>query len=213
MPRHDAVLFDLDGTLLDSVALILESYRHTLAAHGLAPRSREEILEGLGTPLEAQLGRWAPADRIEALIDTYVEHNLRVHDELVRPFEGVNAIVHALREAGTPLAIVTSKRRRGTTQGLAALGLSDAFDTWVCADDVARPKPHPEPVERALAVLGVGPERAVFVGDATHDVHAGRAAGVRTVAVLWGSGSRDALAAAAPDDWAGDAAELERLLL
>lgn len=213
MARFDAVLFDLDGTLLDSLQLIIDSYRHTLLAHGLAPRTDADILAGLGTPLEVSLGRFAetPGD-VEALVATYIAHNLEVHDALVQPYPGVCDLVHALADAGTPLAIVTSKRRRGTEMGLLALGLESRFEVLVCADDVERPKPHPEPVLRALRALSVEPARAVFVGDAVHDLHSGRAAGVHTVAVTWGAGREDDLRAAEPSEIARDADELRALL-
>lgn len=189
----DAVLFDLDGTLLDSIDLILVSYRHTLAAHGLAPRTDQDVLSGLGTRLEDQFRRWG-CDDIEALIATFVEYNLSVHDEWVRPYPGVSEIVRTLRARGTPLAVVTSKRRRGAGQGLRALGLETCFDALVCGDDVSRPKPDPEPVDRALGLLGVAPStRVTFVGDSTHDVHSGRAAGVHTIAATWGAGTREEL--------------------
>lgn len=187
----DAVLFDLDGTLLDSIALILESYRHTLAAHGLPPRADEDVLAGLGTTLEDQFGRWGCED-IDALVATYIEHNLHVHDELVRPYEGVNEIVLALHDRGTPLGLVTSKRRRGGEQGLRSLGLDHCFDALVFGDEVERPKPDPDPVERALAQLGLRASlRVSFVGDSRHDVHAGRDAGVHTIGVTWGAGTPD----------------------
>ncbi len=214
MPRFDAVLFDLDGTLLDSIELILASYHHTIAHHGLAPQTDEVILEGLGTPLEAQLSRWTDdPSAVPAMIATYRAHNLALHDEMVRPYPGVCEVVHSLRARGTRLAVVTSKRRDGTRRGLAALGLEASFDTLVCADDVRNAKPHPEPVELALERLGsVAPDRAVFVGDSTHDMRAGRAAGVRTAAVLWGPFTREALAPTAPDHVVGSAAELASLL-
>ncbi len=201
----DAVLFDLDGTLLDSIALILESYRYTLAAHGLPPHSDEDVLSGLGTTLEHQLTRWGCQD-VDGLIATYIEHNLVVHDELVRPYEGVSEIVLALRERGTPLGLVTSKRRRGGEQGLRALGLDGCFDALVFGDEVARPKPDPDPVERALAQLGLAPSlRVTFVGDSSHDVHAGRDAGVHTIGVTWGAGTAGEVADAnlVVDDAAG----------
>ncbi|MBX3273464.1 MAG: HAD family hydrolase [Sandaracinaceae bacterium] len=208
----DAVLFDLDGTLLDSIALILESYRHTLAAHGLPPRRDEDVLSGLGTTLEAQFRRWGYEAELDALVATYVEHNLRVHDALVRPYEGVSEIVHALHARGVPLGLVTSKRRRGGVEGLRALGLEGRFAVEIYGDEVARPKPDPDPVHRALAGLGLAPSRRItFVGDAIHDVEAGRAAGIHTSAVTWGSGRLDELRAA--DAIAHDARELARVLL
>ncbi len=214
MPRFDAVLFDLDGTLLDSIELILASYHHTIRVHGLPPQTDAAILDGLGTPLEAQLSRWTDdAASVPQMVETYRSHNLAIHDEMVRPYPGVSEIVHGLRDAGAKLAVVTSKRRDGTRRGLSVLGLSEVFDELVCADDVTRAKPHPEPVERALARLGVTPERAVFVGDSTHDMRAGRAAGVRTAAVLWGPFTREALAPTEPDHVVRTAAELAALLL
>ncbi len=215
MLRYDAFLFDLDGTLLDSIALILESYRYTLAAHGLPPRSDEDVLSGLGTTLEHQFTRWVgPDGPVQALVDTYIAHNLEVHDRLVTPYPGVTEVVEALHAAGARLAVVTSKRRRGAQAGLAALGLAECFEVLVAGDDVTRAKPDPEPVRLALSQLGdPAPARVVFVGDATHDVHAGQAAGVVTVAVTWGAGREDALVAAKPDHIARDAAALRALLI
>lgn len=214
MSRFDAVLFDLDGTLLDSIELILASYRHTLAHHGLPCPDDALILEGLGTPLEAGLRRWAPdPSAVPAMIETYVAHNLAHHDAMVRPYDGVCELVRGLREDGRKLAIVTSKRRRGTVLGLGAIGLAGCFDALVCAGDTPRAKPHPDPVQHALALLEVPRERAVFVGDSTHDMEAGRAAGVHTAAVLWGPFSRAALEATSPSAIARDAAELRAYLL
>jgi pyrophosphatase PpaX len=211
--RFDAVLFDLDGTLLDSIELILASYHHTIARHGLLPQTDADILAGLGTPLDAQLGRWTDdLAAIPAMIETYRAHNFEVHDAMVRAYPGVTEVVLALREAGTKLAVVTSKRRDGTRRGLAALGLSDAFDVLVCADDVERAKPHPEPVWRALDALDVPRERAVFVGDSTHDMASGRAAGVHTVGVLWGPFRREALVPHEPGALVEDADQLHRAL-
>jgi pyrophosphatase PpaX len=211
--RFDAVLFDLDGTLLDSIELILASYHHTIAHHGLPPQTDASILAGLGTPLDAQLRRWTTdVDAIPAMIETYREHNFAVHDAMVRPYPGVTEIVHELRGAGAKLAVVTSKRRDGTRRGLASLGLEDAFDLLVCADDVERAKPHPEPVWRALEGLGVAAEHAVFVGDSTHDMESGRAAGVHTVGVLWGPFRREELVPLEPRAIVADAAELRAAL-
>jgi pyrophosphatase PpaX len=215
MARFDAVLFDLDGTLLDSVALILASYRHTLAHHAIAPiMSDAAILEGLGTPLEAQLARWVDdPDRIAAMIETYRTHNMAIHDSMVRPYPGVCALVRELEANDIALAVVTSKRSDGTRRGLRAIGLEDVFDVLVCADHVERHKPHPEPVHRAIAELGVRRERTVFVGDSTHDVIAGRAAGVHTAAVLWGPFARAALENAGADVVVETVDQLRALLL
>lgn len=212
-PRFDGVLFDLDGTLLDSIELILASYRHTFAHHGIPRPDDARILAGLGTPLEAVLAQWAPDPRaVAAMVETYIAHNHAIHDAMVRPYPGVCELVHALRDDGRRLAIVSSKRRTGVLRGLRAIGLEACFDALVCAGETARAKPHPDPVRHALARLDLDPERAVFVGDSTHDMESGRAAGVRTAAVLWGPFTRAALEPTAPSAFARDAGELRRYL-
>jgi pyrophosphatase PpaX len=215
VPRFDAVLFDLDGTLLDSAELILTSYRHTLVAHGLPLPEDAEIRTGVGQPLEKQFSRWVQdTDEIARMVDTYRAHNLTIHDEMAAAFPGVNELVHKLHQHGTKLAIVTSKRREGTLRGLKKLGLADRFEVIITCDEVDRPKPHPEPVERALTALGgVDPARAVFVGDSTHDVHSGKAAGVHTVAVAWGVAAPEVLRDARPHSFVEDVRALAELLL
>lgn len=211
--RFDAVLFDLDGTLLDSIALILSSYHHTYAAHRLPPVDDAIILAGLGTTLEAAFSHYVedPAE-IARMVETYRVHNMALHDDMVRGYPGVSEVVRGLRERGVPLAVVTSKRREATLRGLAALGLSECFEWLVCADDVTRTKPHPEPVCAALERLRIEPSRAVFVGDSTHDMEAGRAAGVHTAAVLWGPFTRAALEPTRPSAFVHDAGELHAYL-
>ena len=202
MPTLQTFLFDLDGTLIDSVQLILDSYHHTLAAHGLPPRSDAEWLAGVGTPLTAQFADWKDdAGTMEALIDTYREYNLANHDRMVREFPGVVAAVRAIRAQGRKTGLVTSKNRRGAVRGLKLVGLDDAMDVLVCADDVTHPKPHPEPVEKAVSLLAADPACTVYVGDSIHDLLSGRGAGVRTAAVLWGPFTRSQLESAEPDFW------------
>lgn len=210
--KRDAVLFDLDGTLLDSIELILESYVHTLAAHALPPRTDEDVLSGLGTTLEDQFIRWGYADRVAELVQTYIDFNLREHDRFAKPYPGIDAIVSDLRAARVPLGLVTSKRRRGGEMGLRALGLDEMFEVAIYGDEVERPKPDPDPVHRALRGLGLEPsERVTFVGDAIHDIEAGRAAGIHTIAVTWGAGRREDLGSA--HAVVDDATSLRALLL
>jgi pyrophosphatase PpaX len=213
MPTLRTFLFDLDGTLIDSVQLILDSYHHTLAAHGLPPRSDDQWLAGVGTPLTAQFADWKDdAGTMEALIETYRVYNLANHDRMVREFPGVVAAVRAIRAQGRKTGLVTSKNRRGAVRGLKLVGLDDAMDVLVCADDVTNPKPHPEPVEKAVRLLAADPARTVYVGDSIHDLLSGRAAGVRTAAVLWGPFTRSQLEPAEPDFWLDRPEQLLSLL-
>jgi len=195
-------LFDLDGTLIDSVELILRSYRHTLRTHrGMVPPD-ELWLKGLGTPIRVQLRQWSEdAAEIEEMAATYSVYNLEHHDALVRPYDGIVSAVSGLKQEGKHLGLVTSKVRSGAVRGLQAAGLELAFDVIVGADDVRHPKPHPEPVLAALDRLRAQPGEAVFIGDSRHDLESGRAAGVKTAAALWGPFDRSHLADLEPDYW------------
>lgn len=202
-----AVLYDFDGTLADSTELIMRCYRHTMAAHlGEAPPD-EEWLSGFGMTLETQVARFArSAAEREAMLDTYRTHQREHHDAMLRPFPGTLETVEALAARGFGLAIVTSKHREATLRGMGLCGIVDHFPVIVTPEDVAEPKPHPEPVLHALERLGVAAEEAVFVGDSPHDMAAGRAAGVRTAGALWGPFPRAALEAERPD-WLLEAPE------
>jgi len=212
MPPLQTFLFDLDGTLIDSVRLILDSYHHTLAAHGLPPRSDDEWLRGVGTPLTAQFAEWRDSGLLDALVATYREYNLAHHDRMVTVYPGVVAVVTAIRRAGRATGLVTSKNRSGALRGLTLAKLEQFMDVLVCADEVTNPKPHPEPVQRALALLGADPGKSVYVGDSIHDMMSGRAAGVRTAAALWGPFGREHLEGATPDYWLERPENLLRLL-
>jgi pyrophosphatase PpaX len=196
------LLFDLDGTLIDSIDLILRSYRHTMRIHRREEPSDDVWMEGLGTPLWVQFRRWTSDEaEIRAMVDTYRDYNLAHHDELVRPYDGVVEQVLRLDAAGKTLGLVTSKMRGGALKGLRLAGLETAFDVVVGADEVTNPKPHAEPVLLALERLGRRPAEAVFIGDSRHDIESGRAAGVKTAAVLWGPFDRDHLEDLDPDYW------------
>jgi pyrophosphatase PpaX len=202
MPAIRTVLFDLDGTLIDSVRLILDSYHHTLATHGLPPRTDEEWLAGVGTPLTAQFAAWRDdPETLQALIATYREYNLTHHDRMVTVYPGVVDVVRVLKDDGITTGLVTSKNRAGAVRGLTLARLEAMMDVLVCADEVENPKPHPEPVEKAVRLLGADPRATVYVGDSVHDMLAGRAAEVRTAAVLWGPFGRSHLEGAQPDYW------------
>jgi len=195
-----AVLYDFDGTLADSTDLIMRCYRHTMATHLGSVPPDEDWLSGFGMTLESQLGRFARStDEALAMLDTYRDYQNTIHDDLLRPFPGAAETVAELDRRGYRLAIVTSKHRRAAMRGIELCGIVSHFDVIVTPEDVREPKPHPEPVLFALDKLGVRAEEALFVGDSPHDVAAGRAAGTRTAAALWGPFGREALERAGPD--------------
>lgn len=202
IPDYRGVLFDLDGTLVDSLDLILSSYRHTMSTHlGRTPPD-QEWLSTMGRPLRVQMQRFARSpDEHEAMIETYVTHNQANHDRLVRSFPGMRRAVASLRHHGYRLGVVTSKLRDASLRELESCGLDELFDGIITASDVDRPKPDPQPVELGLESLDLAPRQALFVGDSIFDLQAGRAAGVDTAAALWGPFNRQQLSGGDPDYW------------
>jgi pyrophosphatase PpaX len=149
------------------------------------------------------------------MVATYRAHTYSAHDDLVRPFEGMRGVLRELRSSGVSLGIVTSKHSVGTAMGLRACELeSDWFRTIVTSDSVEEYKPHPRPVLAALEDLGTVPGKDVlFVGDSTHDVRSGRAAGVSTAAAVWGPYEAPGLESVEPDYWLRSITELRALVL
>lgn len=200
--RIDTALFDLDGTLIDSIELIRQSYAHTLRVHRDFEPPLEFWLEGLGRPLRWQFAHFsADAAEIEAMVATYRAYNLERHDAMIRPFDGAVEAIALLKSRGLKLGVVTSKMHAGALRGLKHCGFEGLFDVVIGADNVDEHKPHPAPVRAALAQLGASAERAVMVGDSPHDLASGRAAGAFTAAVAWGPFPREQLLATAPDYW------------
>lgn len=199
----DILLWDLDGTLADTIPLIVAAYRHTMEVHHGSVPPDDRWLEHVGRPLRETLRDFtADADEAEALRRTYVGFQEREHDRMVRPYPGVVELVDELRRRRRTQALVTSKARDMALRTLGVCGLGEAFPVSITADEVTRGKPDPEPVQLALRDLAeAGREareggllgRVAFIGDSPHDVTAGRAAGVTTVGVTWGAFSAERL--------------------
>lgn len=207
-----AILFDLDGTLIDSIELILSSARHAFAEWRVRPTDAEWV-RGIGTPLVQQLRAYAANDdEVALLLERYRRYQHEHHDRLTRCYDDVPEVITALAERGHKLAVVTSKASPIAHQSLGFVGLDHCFPVVVGYDDTPRHKPDPEPVRVALSRLGVSPDDAVFVGDSPHDILAGNAADVVTIAALWGPFDRETLAEARPDHFIGCMAELPGVL-
>jgi pyrophosphatase PpaX len=211
-PRTLAVLLDLDGTLIDTVPFILSSVQYAFEGRSRRP-TEEEWIAGIGTPLRVQLAAYAdgPED-LEALLARYRAYQRAHHDANTRAYEGAVDAVRRVHAAGHRLAVVTGKLAEPAERSLRHVGLSPYIETLVGADSCARHKPDPEPVQLALARLGAAPGEALFLGDAPVDIAAGAAAGVVTVAALWGACSREALVAARPGHVLADIRELPLLV-
>src|SRR3954471_3763518 len=201
-PRPIAVLFDLDGTLIDTIQLLLESVQYAFREHlasGRRSPTEAEWIAGIGTPLVTQLRPYVEDDaELAALVAGYRVYQGQHHDRLTRCYASTPDVVAALKARGHPLGVVTSKADEIARRSLGHVGLLDMRDPIVGADSTTRHKPDPEPVLLALDRLGYAPDEAIFVGDSPHDVNAGNAAGVTTVAALWGPFDRATLDAARP---------------
>lgn len=210
--KPDALLFDLDGTLVDGAAAIHDSFEHAVAARGHPAIPRHLVAGRIGLPLRLMFRDLLGVDDRESaeLVRVYRARFEEAAPTLVRATPGMREALDAF--AGVPMAIVTTKAVEPARTVLRALEIEDRFAAVVGVDTVRRPKPDPEAVRVALARLGVGALHAVFVGDTIMDVLAGKSAGTRTIAMLSGHGDRGELMAAEPDATIEDLRELSQAI-
>ena len=211
--RFPTVLFDLDGTVVDSGAIILASMRHATREVLGRDYSDEELMQAVGGPgLEAQMQALAP-EHVERLVDVYRAHNIPLHDELEACL-GMEDVLVRLREDGRRLGVVTAKRRDTAQLAFDRVGLGHFFETVVGGDETERHKPDPEPLLLGAERLGADPVTTAYVGDSPFDVRAAKAAGMFAVAVTWGRiHERERLEAEEPDAIVDTAEELLAVLL
>jgi pyrophosphatase PpaX len=204
------VLFDLDGTLVDTEALILASFRYATKTVLGRDIPDEELRAKIGQPLTVQMWDWADGSQEvhDKLFNTYLEHNDRVHSQLIRSFPDTIPSLDALRAAGLPLGIVTSKRSENAARAMKSTGIDGYFEFVVAPDTFPAHKPDPEPVLHGCELLGVQHEECIYIGDSPYDMQAGRGTGCVTVAALWGMFGRDDLLAEHPDYAISSLAEL-----
>ena len=197
--RFETVLFDLDGTVVDSGAIILASMRHATRQVLGRDYSDEELLQTVGGPgLEAQMEALAP-EHVERLVTVYRAHNEPLHDEL-EACDGMADVLVRLQEEGRRLGIVSAKLRGTVELAFARVPLGHLFETIVGGDETERHKPDPEPLLLAARRLRVPPRDSAYVGDSPFDMRAARAAGMHGIAVTWGKiHGRESLEREEPD--------------
>ncbi len=183
--KFDAVIFDQDGTLTDTMDVIFQAFVNTVGRFSRIEVTRDELFNAMGPPEEKMLRRYLPA----ACFPEAEEFFFRHYDEAsgsLSLFPGVAETLDRLKKAGTRLCLFTGMGRRGTRWTFEVLDLGKWIDYPITGDDVRRPKPHPEGVFRALEAAGIPPERGLVVGDSPKDIEAGRIAGTKTGIALWG---------------------------
>lgn len=198
LSQVEAVLFDLDGTLIDTVTLILESFRHTTRTVFGEQLDDLTLMAGVGKPLRHQMHEFDP-ERAEELMRVYREFNSAHHDEMVTEYPGTHEVLTGLAERGVPLGVVTSKGTPMTKRGLELFGLDRYFPVVVTADDVEVHKPDPYPLAFAADLLGIELEKCAYIGDSPHDMEAALGGGAVSVAALWGAFTREDVLAPGPD--------------
>jgi len=210
--RFPVVLFDLDGTVVDSGGIILASMRHATLTVLEREIPDEELMAAVGGPgLEAQMRAFS-ADRVDELVRVYREHNEPLHDELESCL-GIGDVLVRLKDEGRRLGIVTAKRRATVALAFNVLPIEHLFETVVGGDETKAHKPDPEPLLLAAKRMDADPSDCAYVGDSPFDIRAAKAAGMFAVAVTWGGiHDRAKLEAERPEAIVDDAEELYGVL-
>ncbi len=178
------ILFDLDGTLINTNMLIINSFKYVFKENLDLIVEDNEIVQYFGEPLAYTMAKYTK-DRVEELVQKYVEYSLSIHDEYTESFKGVEEGLIILREKGYKLAIVTSKRRTTALRGLRLFDLEKYFEVIVSPEDTEKHKPEGEPVLKACELLNLKPEEVVMVGDSHNDILCGKNAGSKTCLVKY----------------------------
>ena len=193
--RWGTVLFDFDGTLANTIPLILASYRHTIATFGLTPADDTTIQSWIGRTLPDMFTELAGAEAAPGLMAAYSAWQDDHSEEYLEPYAGIDELVGELAAAGASMGIATSRRRDSAERLTRALGLHEHLPVLVAMEDTNAHKPAAEPLLMAAERIGAKPAEAVYVGDAVVDLGAARAAGMAGIGVTWGAGLPDALRA------------------
>lgn len=196
--KINTVLFDLDGTLVDTNDLIIASFEHTLAHFFPNEKKEFDIIPYVGEPLVDSFRR-LDHERAVDMVEMYRVHNAEHHDLLIKEYDGVFETVQELKQLGIKLAVVTNKVRDAALRGLEIARLDQFFDVVVTFDDVKKAKPHAEPIMKALADLDAQPETALMVGDSQFDIEAGNNAGTYTAGVAWSLKGKEFIEHLQPD--------------
>lgn len=179
-----AVLFDLDGTLIDTNNLIIQSFKYTLKKYFNRDVPESELVMYFGEPLLDTFARY-DKDNAHMLVTTYKTHNETIHDELTKEIAGAKETLQELRALGIKTGVVTSKLRPVAERGLNLFNLKELMDVFISPENTSKHKPEPEPVLKACEILGILPEEALMVGDSHFDILCGKNAGAKTCLVKY----------------------------
>jgi pyrophosphatase PpaX len=193
----EVILFDLDGTLYDSANLDRQSLQKVLEVDLGWEEGRYDIDDYLGVPSQEVLERIAPL-RVDELLSNWLQYQDELREQ-THLFPQVRPTLKVIKDSGVKMGVVTSQNTSELDATRPHIELDDLIQVWVSASDTENPKPHPEPVLKALKMLACRPKSAIFIGDSVSDIQAGRAAGTRVAAALWGLGKPEELISLNPD--------------
>ncbi|WP_340400097.1 pyrophosphatase PpaX [Paenibacillus sp. FSL H8-0079] len=209
----DTVLFDLDGTIIDTNELIISSFQHVMGGwEHSAPWTREQIIPHMGGTLEQQMRTFSGQEEVSEYVKGYRAYNDIHHEAMVRPFPHVIEVVKALHQAGIVMGVVTTKIRPSTLKVLERFDLLKYMKTIVTVTDVTNPKPHAEPVLKAMTELGADPAKTLMVGDSPVDIQSAQNAGALSAGVAWSLKGETILNGYGPDHMLHDMRDLLKLI-
>ncbi|MFB5677320.1 pyrophosphatase PpaX [Paenibacillus terreus] len=204
----NTILFDLDGTIIDTNELIITSFLHVLKGKTPQPLTREMIIPHMGGTMENQFQTFTGLADVTALVGDYRSYSMLHHDRMVKPFPNVLEVVKTLHEQGIKLGVVTTKIRPNTIRVLEMFDLISYMGSIITVDDVEHPKPHAEPVLKAIQELNADPAHTLMVGDSSFDILAAQAAGVQSAGVAWSLKGEETLRGYNPDFMLKDMTDL-----
>lgn len=207
----EAVLLDLDGTLINTNELIVKSFQHTFRKNLNREVGEEEIVQYFGEPLIETMKRF-DIKNAEKLVEVYRKYNEEYHDLLTKSFDGVEEALALLKSRSIKLAVVTSKRKMMAEKGLRLLGLYDFIDVFITPECTSKHKPDGEPAILACNLMKVSPENAIMVGDSHFDILCGKNAGCKTCLVSYSTQSLEHIKEYAPNFIIDNLMELEDII-
>ncbi len=210
LSKISTLIFDLDGTLVDTTELILHAFRESFRLAGISAPSDQDLLAQIGRPLIRQMADFSP-HRAEELLALYQKAYEKSHDELACSIPGVKEALEELQRRGYALGIATSKRDFTTRRALEFFDLIPIFSVVITANDTTRHKPDPDPLYEAMRRLEAGQAETSYIGDSPHDLKSAHAAGVAAGAVRWSPFEREVLEAEEPDYWIDEPGSLLEL--
>ena len=192
-------IFDLDGTLVDNLDIIVKSFNYAVRDFVGREFSRMEVYSRFGPTLEQMVEDTVPKQDASEAVKRYHEYYRKFFRQYANVYPGIPDLISGLQSAGVILSVCTASDARMTKTTLEGSGLGDMFSILITADDVSRLKPDPEGLSRATVLMGGRPELTVYLGDSVRDIEASRRAGISSAAVLWGFGDEGQLRAQNPD--------------